>query len=209
VSKRALAVLVAIVTVGTVAVSAPAAGLVLQIRPKAISYGQEVVIRGTIPRARAGQQVSLFAHSCHFTGAARIRVLRTNKHGAFSFRISPALKTTYSVAWKKQKSHLVAVNVAPAVALQKQPGGYGVTVSAGGGSTFEGKQAALQRRVGKAWRTIGTTTLKLTSNPDALTSVSSGTVTAQVPRGTQLRALLPAAQAKPCYLGAASPVLKA
>ena len=87
---------------------------------------------------------------------------------------------------------------------------FSISVSAGGGSNFEGMQALLQHAVGKKWRPIAALSLKLTSAPTALTSVSTGTAKVQLPaeRHPILRAVFPLGEAKPCYRAGISKTLK-
>jgi hypothetical protein len=180
--------------------TAAAPSVSLQIKPSAITYGQEVVLRGRAPHARAREQVTVLARMCSFSGAVPVRTLTTRRAGAFSFRVGPTLNTTYVVAWRKQSSRRVVVRVAPHVDVDSAGANrFRITVSAGGGASFAKKRALLQRRVGTKWRTLRSARLALVSPPDALTSVSSATVTARVPRGTKLRAVLPLVSAKPCY----------
>ncbi len=209
---RGLIALLLATGVGAVAVSAAAAPAVsLKVAPKAIVYGQEILLNGKIPVARGGQKVIVRAHTCRFTKAVPVRTLKTGKNGSFSFRIGPTLRTVYSVAWGKRLSRRVTVGVAPQVNLRKAGvGAYGISVAAGGGSSFEGMQALLQRAVGHKWRTVAAVTLKLTSSPTALTAVSSGTARLQapLPRHSALRAVFPLAEAKPCYRAGISSTLK-
>jgi hypothetical protein len=194
----ATVLIVAGIVIGGSAASGPSVSL--QIKRSAIVYGQEVVLRGRAPNARARERLTVLAHMCSFSGAVPIRTLRASRSGAFSFRIGPTLNTAYVVAWGKHKSRRVTVRVAPNVDLDPQGNGqFRMSVAAGGGSSFAKKRALLQRHVGNTWRTIRSATLALVSPPDALTSVSTGTVSARLPRGTKLRAVLPLASAKPCY----------
>jgi hypothetical protein len=197
----------ALVLLGASAAAAPAVSLT--IKPGTIVYGQEIALRGKVPRPKAGQTVTVLARICGFTEAVPVRTLKTKRGGAFAFKVGPTLNTTYSVAWGKAKSRRVLVGVSPIVLLEKQTGGsYTIEVGAGGGATFEGKHAMLQRLVKKTWQTVASVELKLTSAPDALTSVSSGSVKASVPGGAQLRASFPAAQARPCYRPNTSSILR-
>jgi len=207
---RGLIALLLATGVGAVAVSAAAAPAVaLKVSPGAIVYGQEILLNGKIPVARGGQKVIVRAHTCRFTKAVPVRTLKTRKNGSFSFRIGPTLRTVYSVAWGARVSRKVTVGVAPQMSLTKAGvGTYAISVSAGGGSTFEGMLAQLQRAVGHKWRTVGTASLKLVSSPTALTAVSSGTVKVKVPRHSALRAVFPLNQAKPCYRAGISSTLK-
>jgi hypothetical protein len=201
--NRGLIALLFAACAGAAVVSAAAAPTVtLKVKPTAIVYGQEVTLNGKIPVARAGQKVIVRARTCRFLGAVRVRTLRTRKNGSFSFRVGPTLRTVYSVAWGKRASRQVAVGVAPQVSLAKAGAAtFTISVSAGGGSNFEGMQGLLQHAVGKKWRTMAAISLKLTSPPTALTSVSSGTAKVQLPaeRHAALRAVFPLGEAKPCY----------
>jgi hypothetical protein len=207
---RGLIVLLLTVVAGAVGVSAAAApGVAFNVAPGAIVYGQEVRLGGKIPVARAGQKVILRAHTCRFTKAVTVRTLRTRKNGSFSFSVGPTLRTVYSVKWGTRVSRQVTVGVAPYVTLVKNgPAAFTISVSAGGGSNFEGMQAQLQRLVGGKWRTVTTASLRLTSSPTALTAVSSGTVQIRMPRRSTLRAVFPLYEAKPCYRAGISATLK-
>lgn len=206
--KAIAAALVAGVVAGAASAAAP--GVSLQIKPKAIEYGQTVTLKGRISSGRAGAEVLVHAHSCHFTKAAVVRKLKTGKHGSYSFRIGPTLRTAYSVSWAKRTSRQISVGVAPQMTLYKSgANGFLVGVTAGNGATFEGKHALLQRLVRGKWRTIGTASLTLTSDPNELNATSTGTVKVHVPHGAKLRAALPLSQARPCYLSGTSGVLVA
>jgi hypothetical protein len=209
---RGLITLLLATCAGAAVVSAAAApGVTLKVKRAAIVYGQEVTLSGKIPVARAGQKVILKARTCRFLGAVRVRTLRTRKNGSFSFRLGPTLRTVYSVAWGKRASRQVTVGVAPQVSLSKAGARtFSISVSAGGGSNFEGMQALLQHAVGKKWSTLAVLPLKLTSPPTALTSVSSGTAQVQLPaeRHPAYRAVFPLGEAKPCYRAGISKTLK-
>jgi hypothetical protein len=196
----------AIAMAGASAAAAPRVSL--QIRPTAIVYGQEILLKGKIPSGRAKENVVIKAQVCRFSGTAAVRTLVTRKGGAFSFRVGPTLRTAYSVSWGKARSRRITVRVAPQVLLVKAGRrAFNISLGSGGGSTFEGKRAFLQRRHGRKWRVIGSVKLKLTSSPTALTAVSSGTLHVNVKRGTQLRAVFPLGQAKPCYRPGTSSVI--
>jgi hypothetical protein len=196
---------------GAAVVSAAAApGVTLKVKPAAIVYGQEVTLSGKVPVARAGQKVIVRTRTCRFLGVVRVRTLRTRKNGSFSFRIGPTLRTGYSVKWGKRISRQVTVGVAPQVSLSKTGARtFSISVSAGGGSNFEGMQALLQHAVGKTWSTLATLSLKLTSPPTALTSVSTGTAQVQLPaeKHPAFRAVFPLGEAKPCYRAGVSSIL--
>jgi hypothetical protein len=201
---------IVLIAAGAAAASSTAAApsVSLQIKPSAIVYGQEVVLRGRAPHARAREQVTVLARMCSFNGAVPVRTLATHRAGAFSFRVGPTLNTTYVVSWRKHRSRRVVVRVAPHVDVDAAGGNrFRIIVSAGGGASFAKKRALLQRQVGTKWRTIRSVRLALVSPPDALTSVSSATVTARVSRGAKLRAVLPLVSASPCYRPGISSVL--
>lgn len=197
---------------GAAVVSAAAApGVTLKVKPAAIVYGHEVTLTGKIPVKRAGQKVFVRAQTCRFLGAVRVRTLRTRKNGSFSFRVGPTLRTSYSVAWGKRVSRKVTVGVAPQVSLAKIGAAtFTISVSAGGGSNFEGMQGLLQHAVGKKWLPVAAISLKLTSAPTALTSVSAGTAKVQLPaeHHPAFRAVFPLGEAKPCYRAGISKTLK-
>jgi hypothetical protein len=208
--KKRLIFLLLVALAGTAALSASAAQRVtLKALPAHIVYGQETVLRGTIPSGRAGQNVIVRAHACRFTSAVAIKTLKTKAGGKFSFRLGPTLKTVYSVASGKASSRPITVAVEPYVSLYAVGANtFRIDVSVGGGATLQGKKAQLKRLLHGKWATIGTATLKLVSSPTALTAVSSGQVNAKVPKGAQLVAVFPQTQASPCYRASSSSILR-
>ena len=180
-----------------------------RVRPALITYGDNIVLRGTVRGAGRGSPAEVLAHACGFTKPIVIATVKVGKRGSVRYSASPTLNTVYFIRGKGRTSRGARLQVAPGVSLRKTAESrYQVEVSSGGGSSFEGKSALLQRRAGSRWVKVAAIPLKLTSDATALTAVSSGSATASVPRKSTLRAVFPKSQAGRCYHAAASSSIK-
>jgi hypothetical protein len=95
------------------------------------------------------------------------------------------------------------------VGLERKRSGPGFTVSVAAKRSFWRKPVQIQRRQGGSWRTIRTVRLTESASSTGVVSVSTADVRLAVARGTMLRAFLPAAQAKPCYVASTSRPIRA
>ena len=172
---------------------------------KSVAFGDAagVTLSGRVRGARAGQQVTVFAHTCGFTAASAVATVKTGAGGAFHFRVQPAINTTFSVRSPTAASSPVSVAVQPALTLARVGGRrYSVDVTTTNGAFLDGRRVFLQRASGSRWKTVARTTLSRNSPIDQITAVSSATLNA--PKGTgTMRAVLPRSQA-PCYAAATS-----
>jgi hypothetical protein len=169
-----------------------------------VMFGAErgILLSGSIPKARAGQTVTLLSQACGFNGPSELARVKTSKRGAFHYRVLPGLNATYSVRWGGVTKK-VRVSVRPRIALARESAGrFRVDVSTTNGMFLTRSHVQLQRWSGMRWIGIRTTTLSKNSREDAMIAVSSGRFAASV--FGRLRAVLPASK---CYAGAVSPVI--
>jgi hypothetical protein len=184
---------------------------VLTVSAGTVGFGSDITLRGSVPGAAAGQEVQILAQPCGFTAPVPAGTVKTTAAGTFSYSSQPMLGATYFAKVGDATSRPATVRIRPAVQLRRVSAGtFGVDVSAGNGSWFT-KAVLLQRldTRSKAWKTVASGTLKANSDPGALVSVSSATITASVKRGTQLRAVVTRATVGACYLPGTSPTLTA
>lgn len=194
-----------LVTAADAATAGSAAAPTLEIAPRTVAYGSgDVVLTGVVPSRSAGERVSILAHACLFTEAAEIATVRTSKRGAYRFKIRPMLNTTFSVRWNGTASRAVKVAVSPAITVSRVAAGrYRIEVATTNGVFQDGRRVVLQRLVGSRWATVTAGVLERASGETQITVLSAVVVSASVPKGSKLRALLPSRQAR-CYRGAAS-----
>lgn len=159
----------------------------------------QVTVFGTIDSGRAGESVTVQAKDCGTTFFRVYAGASTEPGGSWSTLIFPAITTTLRAVWNNETSAEVILRKRVWLNFV-QRSATRFSVGAGLGTRFVGKRVSIQRfdqRLGR-WATIRKVVLK---------SERYGTAVAlRVPKGTQLRAVLPNAQAGPCYLGGTSPV---
>jgi hypothetical protein len=112
----------------------------------------------------------------------------------------PHISTTLRAVWKDNASAPVTVWKRATVYLRKSSRGRFLTGAWGGGGVFWRKHVLVQRRAQGAWKTVKKVVL-----------TDSGGRTyfrLSVPKGSLLRAVLPTAQAKPCFVQGVSPTLR-
>jgi len=195
---------------------APATVTVTSAKPGTVAYGHSSTITGTLSTAQAGQKVDIFAQACGDNNAKAVTTVTTTTGGAFTYQAQPALGTSYHARYKATAgvvmSTPVNVTVRPSVTLVRlAKNKFGVNVVAN--QSFVGKAIAFQRYVAlkKRWSTVRTITLgtrATQATPLAGTTVSSKTFTVRLVRGLRVRAVLPPAQAAPCYLAASSATIR-
>lgn len=180
--------------------SADATRPTLTITPKTVAYGTgSVLLSGTVPSGKAGEVVSIMAKACLFTEAAEIGTVRTKKGGAFRYAVQPMLNTAFSARWNNATSSSVSVGVTPAVSVKPSGAGrYRIEVATTNPVFQDGRRVVLQRAAGSRWANVASGTLEKASPETAITVVSAAVVSAQVPKGSRLRAVLSGAQAR-CY----------
>lgn len=161
----------------------------------------QVTAFGTIDKAKAGESVTIQAKDC---GATFFRVFsgaNTEADGSWSTFIFPYVTTTLRAVWNGETSAEVIFRQRAFIGLRHEGGSrFRVNVSARS-ARFDGNPVAIQRFDQRLGRWEVAKRVRLTS--DFYTYFAL-----RVAKGTRLRAVFSNAQAKPCYLGATSPVIR-
>jgi hypothetical protein len=162
-----------------------------------VSGGDDIVLlRGTVSSRKAGEPVTIEADDCGPLSWRPAYRVRTAAQGGWASNGDTNINTRYRARWKKAVSRTIRVNARPMVILRTTGAGFSVDVLAL--DFFNGRTAVLQRYEPEArkWRDVAHT--KLERNGSAAEfGRSSGVFRAGV--HGKLRAVLPAAQAAPCY----------
>jgi plastocyanin len=199
----------------TVTVTAATGGgaLTLQASPASVVYGGKSTLSGTLATGQANQKVTIQARSCGETSFKAIGTATTTTGGAFSFVVQPAKNTTYLAKEKSTTSSTApSVTVRPRIALRKlATRKYRVTLLAA--DSFAGKYVVFQRYNGTLRRWVAVkrvvlragATLTAPLNP---TVSSTATFRARIKARLRIRAVLPGAQASPCYVTSRSNVTR-
>jgi hypothetical protein len=162
-----------------------------------------------VSNKKAGETITLVQLPFGQTTKQVIATLQTAAGGTFSFNVSPQVNTTYQAQWPNKSESSVTVQVQPMIKLPfvSKSGFFHFYVTAG--TSFAGKQVALQRfTLSHQW--VNIRTLTLGSKSGRLISVRF--VRSLVPRGRwSIRVFMPATQMGGGYLDSWSgtqPVVK-
>jgi hypothetical protein len=193
---------------GDQAAAVPSARVTLAARPLVLAPNAPLTLSGQIDSGRDGEIVTIQAKDCGLTTYTGVESATTGARGTFTAEFRPNIGTEVRALWSGATSPPIAIRQQPLVRVVKQAGRtFEVGVSSKG--QFWHKRVLFQIRRG-GWKTMKSVLLTDTaSSPGAPFVYTSAEFRASVPRGTQVRAVLPAAQARPCYLAAVSDTIRA
>ena len=168
-------------------------------RPTTVKPGILVTLFGTVDNKRAGERVDVQIKECD--GSPFFRAVAggvTQAGGNWTATYWPRRNSTFRAVWDGAASAEIVVRSAIYVSLtQSSPGKY--TVWVGGSGVLWRRQPRkhvviqrLDRRVG-TWKNVKK--VRLGAFNQELASFR-----ARVPKGTMLRAFMPASQTRPCYV---------
>lgn len=209
--KRMLvAAALAAATVAAVATAATST-LTLTANPTTVTYGKMTVLTGQLAPAQANQNIAIEAAICPAnTTFKRSTSVKTTSTGTFTATVTPTAMTTYKATLHQTESPAIVVKVRPVVALKRLArGSYSVTVTTG--ASLVGKSVTIQRysTLRHRWLRVKNVALTKMTNGTKPTVMSSATFKAKLKARTRVRALLPLAQAQPCYVSAKSNTVRA
>jgi plastocyanin len=194
---------------GTVVVKGAPPQVSLVASVPVVKFGSSVTLSGAVSNKKAGETITLVQLPFGQTTKQVIATLQTAAGGTFSFNVSPQVNTTYQAQWPNKSESSVTVQVQPMIKLPfvSKSGFFHFYVTAG--TSFAGKQVALQRfTLSHQW--VNIRTLTLGSKSGRLISVRF--VRSLVPRGRwSIRVFMPATQMGGGYLDSWSgtqPVVK-
>jgi hypothetical protein len=194
-----------------IAGAAPPVTLTLATSAPVVTYGAPVTLSGTISTQKANQAIAIQATECGSTKPVKAANPKTVANGVFSVAVTPTTGTSYQATLRNDKSPAVAVAVRPLLELKKVATG-SYTAKATAAQALTGKFVLFQRykKLRKRWVQVKRLALGAavpgTTKPAMVSSVS---FKAKLPRGTRVRLLISALQAKPCYVTATSKTLRA
>jgi hypothetical protein len=163
-----------------------------------------IIVSGTVDNGKAGEVVDIEAKDCGAQFFRGVAGATTTEGGRYTAQHFARITTTLRAVWKGVSSAQVTVPQSPQIAIAKgkRRGRFRVSVYAV--QSFWKKRVQVQRRIDNSWKTVKTVALTETGSygdywaPVRLT----------VPKGSLLRAYVPRAQTRPCYIAGASTTLK-
>lgn len=178
-------------------------------RPLVVDQVGQTTLYGAIDRRAAGERVDIQARECGQRFFRGVAGTTTREDGSWSLEYAPGITATLRAVWNGVASPPVVVRAQATVDLSRRGTSPRYSVSVRGQAQFWRRLVEIQRRVGGRWRTVRTVTLTETySYPGVSWMVSAADFRASFPEGSTLRAVLPASQAKPCYLAGVSRTLR-
>jgi hypothetical protein len=205
--KRSLALLTLALVLGAMAVAVAGAQsrvATLEARPTNLGPIQNVFLRGGVSSGRNGESLTLQAKPCLSSSFRNLFVFRTGPGGRWTREYAPGVNTVLRVRWGKTLSNQVTVRQEPNLQLDEtSPGEFEVGVGSAG--AMWRKRVEIQKRDASRWVRVRSVVLTETYTSPGQSGVwTDADFKLSVPRGTVLRAVLTAGQARPCYLGTSS-----
>lgn len=184
--------------------------MTISARPSTLAGHDRVQLSGTVENARAGVIVTIEARDCGQRSFREVDSARTREGGDWATEYSPGITTTLRAVAGGNASAPVTVQQRPGISLdQRAARRWWVAVS--GRASFWRKRVYVQRynrRVG-TWTNVRAVLLTETlGHPGSGESVAAATFRMTLPKGMLVRALLPLAQARPCFVPGVSKIAR-
>jgi hypothetical protein len=177
-------------------------------RPTRVDWRTPVLLYGAVDNGRDGELVTIQGRDCgqrYFTGVSSATTL---SGGSWNTELSPRITTQVRAVWKDAASAPVTIHFIPELVLV-QESGRRFEVAVGSTGQLWRKKILIQRRASGKWiplrQVLLTETASMPGHPDVYHYAEFRLA---VPRGSLVRAVLPAAQARPCYLATTSKTLR-
>jgi hypothetical protein len=166
-----------------------------------------VGVLGTVSSGAEGEYVAVKGKECGIPGAffRGIAGATTTAGGGWEASVLIRTKTTLRAEWREATSGTVVITPRAYITLTKEPDGFRVALSSET-SSVDGKRVTIQRLTPSGWKKLQTVAVK--SQTGYAQYGEKKKLRFKVPKGTTLRAVLPRAQAGPCYLAGYSKLVR-
>lgn len=179
----------------------------LTARPTTISGLQPTLLFGAVSSGRENEEVTIQAKDCGQRSFLGVAAVQTHAGGTFNLDFGRGVSTTVRAVWRDAVSAPITIRQQIRVDFSRLGSGK-FSVSAVGRASLWRKKMQIQRRQGGKWRTVRTVILSDSgAAPGSPYVWNTATFAMKVPRGSLLRAMLPLAQARPCFLAGTSRTL--
>jgi hypothetical protein len=180
------------------------------VRPNVLRWAESTTITGGVGSGKADVDVYIDAQTCGEGPWENISGAHTIEGGAFSAEFGAGINLLVRARASGATSNVVKVQQRPSVTVQERPkGSFFVLVNAA--RSFWHKKVVLERydRAKRRWVTLRSALLTETGGRpgSAFQYSKTGHFKVKVPARSLVRATLPVAQARPCYLAGYSNLL--
>ena len=198
-----------VAAIASTAAAAPLQRVTIDARPTLLSSRQGTTnLFGAVESRKAGEVVTIQVKDCGQQSFRGVASATTQAGGGWSTTYGPGINTTVRATWNGAVSSQVTLRQRPAVVVD-QLSARRFELGVGARAQFWRKRVLFQRfdrRLG-TWATIKSVVLTETVGGGG-GIWSSAKVTASVPKGSLVRAVLPLSQARPCYAAGYSNMLR-
>jgi hypothetical protein len=195
-----------IVGVAAIAVAMPASAAqapTLEANPAIVGVLSQVALSGTTGSAKAGQTVFVQAKECRASFYRVVAATTSGAGGGWATSAPAQMTTTFRARVGRAYSRPALVRKRAVLSLTKMPSGRIFLVRAFGGSTLSGRTIRIERHTASGWVLVQRAKLR---RSDIFGVVET---TVRIRRtGLLLRAFMPLAAAKPCFVAGASNVIR-
>ena len=206
--RRPASIAAAIAAVVVTPALAGSSAVTISVRNSIVRWGEQATLTGAISSPKPDEKVVVEVKECGQPSFRAIAWAYTHEGGVWSLEMGARVSSQFRAAWGDQRSGSVAVQQRPSVNVILRPGTRS-EVSVGAIYPFAGKRVSLQvfSRSTRTWKHVQS--VKLTEyGAGGIYVWSSGRFRSRIPKKTQLRAVFPLAQAKPCYLAGYSGIVQ-
>lgn len=178
-------------------------------RPTTAAPLETITLFGSVESGRANEKVEIQAKDCGQPFFRLVAATTTTEGGGWSIPFGPGINTAVRAVWKEHASSQVALRQRARLEFRSKPfDRTRFVVSVVAQAQFWRKRVLIQRfdRLLGKWQAYRSVVLTDQDGPGLIWT--SGEFTARVPKGSLLRAVLPASQAGPCYLSGTSRPLR-
>ncbi len=177
-------------------------------RPTTVGWspvgGPGTTLYGSIDSSRAGETVDIQAKDCGQQFFRGVAGATTRGGGEWTTEYTPGITTTLRAVWDGHSSAPVVVRSYAGVAIRRAGKSYEVGITAR--AQFWRRKVVIQQRRGSSWKKVREVLLTEQGSTTGWAYVYTlGTFKLPgLKKGTLIRAVLPAAAARPCYLQSVS-----
>lgn len=201
--------LAAVVAASEAASTVSQARMTIFARPAVVAWAQPATLFGAASGAGLQDVVEVQVRECGSSAFRTYAESHVNAGGGWSMPVGTSVTSTFRAVWKRSQSPRVTIRQGASVTLARTRSGGPFLVQVISKRSLWRRQVEVQRRSGSTWRTIRKVRLTDSVKSTGQVSASEARFGLAVPKGTVLRAVLPAAEASPCYVRSVSKVVRA
>lgn len=188
--------------------ASPSQRVTIFARPTVVGWAEAALLYGTASGAGPQDVVRIEMKECGSSVYRTVVEAHALAGGGWSAPVAPSVTATVRAVWKRFSSAPVTIRQEAWVTLDRRRSGVGYLVAVTSKRSLWRKKVEIQRRSKDSWRTVKRVRLTDSVRSTGRVSASEATIALDVPTGTQLRAVLPSEQARPCYTRSVSKVVR-